>query len=73
MINENPKMTDKEKLQALKDLKGAPNINPDTFPLNCGVEDAGCVDRYDGAEYGYRLGAEAVFEWVDNILNHGEF
>jgi len=37
--------------------------------LHCGVEDRGCCDRYDGADYGYAQGVEACAEWLKNELD----
>jgi len=33
--------------------------------IGCGVEDRGCSDRYEGAEYGYNLALE---EMMQNIV-----
>ena len=30
--------------------------------IGCGVEDRGCSDRYDGAEYGYTLALEEMMQ-----------
>ena len=40
------------------------------FGLHCGVEDRGCTDRYDGADYGYSCGAERALEWASNEAKH---
>lgn len=39
--------------------------------LYCGVEDHGCEDRYQGAEYGYAVGAESVLTWATSIAKKG--
>jgi hypothetical protein len=38
--------------------------------LRCGVEDRGCADRYDGADYGYSSGTERALEWASNEAKH---
>ena len=34
--------------------------------LHCGVEDRGCQDRYEGADYGHTVGVEKALEWASN-------
>jgi hypothetical protein len=34
--------------------------------VHCGVEDRGCSDRYEGADYGYAQGVERALEWASN-------
>lgn len=38
--------------------------------LHCGVEDRGCCDRYDSADYGYTVGVEKGLEWSSNEAKH---
>lgn len=39
--------------------------------VHCGVEDKGCTDRYEGADYGYTQGVERTLEWAQNIAREG--
>lgn len=59
-------------------IVGVGETTPPSFnreAIGCGVEDQGCVDRYDGAEYGYQLAVDEIFQAVvacdDNTL--GQF
>ncbi len=36
--------------------------------VHCGVEDVGCSDRYEGANYGYSEGVRTCAEWLNNII-----
>lgn len=58
-------------LKRLITLEGCPDENPsgdEEFGLHCGVEDIGCNDRYEGANYGYSCGVERVQEWIKNEI-----
>lgn len=53
-------------LKGIAEGKDAPDIDiggESQFGLHCGVEDRGCCDRYDGADYGYSQGVERALEW----------
>ena len=34
--------------------------------LHCGVEDRGCQDRYQGADFGHAVGVERSLEWASS-------
>jgi len=57
---------------AVRSLRGdSPDVDPETHigcGLFCGLEDRAIHDRYEAAAYGYTEGAEAVYEWLNNIL-----
>ena len=36
--------------------------------IGCGVEDAGCISRYDGAEYGFNEAVSNCFQNVSQVI-----
>lgn len=69
-------MTTKERLkialaalERIATCEDAPDIDATgewQFGLHCGVEDRGCQDRYEGADYGHTVGVEKALEWASN-------
>lgn len=58
-------------IQKLRDCEDGPSEDLSGDAQNgvhCGVEDVGCVNRYDGANYGYSKGVAAVYEWLQGML-----
>lgn len=58
-----------ETLKRIFECQDAPDIDiggESQFGLHCGVEDRGCYDRYEGADYGYSQGVERALEWSSN-------
>lgn len=56
-------------LKRIHDCEDAPAIDISgeaQFGLHCGVEDRGCANQYDGANYGYSQGVEKTLEWAVN-------
>lgn len=56
-------------LRNIADLNDSPEIDATAewqFGLHCGVEDRGCQDRYEGADYGHTVGVERALEWAKN-------
>ena len=47
---------------------GFPSEDGDMTGIHCGVEDTGCSDRYEGANYGYAEGVRACREWLESTL-----
>ena len=59
-------------LTAIESFASAPPIDYEIFTgcgLFCGVEDRCCADRYDGAVFGYAIGAESTREWAAGIAH----
>lgn len=57
-------------LNEINNLDGAPDddVGGDMQSgLHCGVEDRGCSDRYQGADYGWNQGVFRMKEWVLGI------
>jgi hypothetical protein len=60
-------------LKRIAECQDSPDIDPggeEQFGLHCGVEDRGCCDRYEGADYGYSRGMERGLEWASNEAKH---
>lgn len=58
-----------EALKRIFECQDAPGIDiggESQLGLHCGVEDRGCYDRYEGADYGYSQGVERALEWSSN-------
>lgn len=54
-------------LRRIADCEDAPDIDASgewQRGLHCGVEDRGCRDRYDGADFGHMVGVEKGIEWA---------
>ena len=61
----------KEALVRISKLHNAPDphlMGDAETGIHCGVEDTGCNDRYEGANYGYSCGVENMEEWVRNEI-----
>ena len=56
----------------LRHFVDAPDEWVESFPLHCGVEDFGCKDRYEGANYGYAEGIKSMKEWIGNITGEDD-
>jgi hypothetical protein len=62
-----------QSLVRIANAESAPDIDIGgemQFGLHCGVEDRGCSDRYDGADYGYSRGVTRALEWAVNEAAH---
>ena len=58
-----------EALRRIANLEDAPDIDASgewRLGMHCGVEDRGCSDRYEGADYGHTVGCEKALEWAQN-------
>lgn len=56
-------------LERIKNCEDSPDIDATgewQFGLHCGVEDRGCTDRYEAADYGHARGVERALEWAVN-------
>jgi hypothetical protein len=59
----------REALVRIANCMDAPDIDAGgeiQVGLHCGVEDRGCTDRYEGADYGYSQGVHRALEWAVN-------
>jgi len=59
-------------LQLIASAEDAPDLEVEgdaRSGLHCGVEDRDLRDRYDGADFGYTVGAEKTLEWARNEAN----
>ncbi len=56
-------------LKRIANAEDAPEIDPCgeiQFGLYCGVEDRGCSDRYEGADFGFAEGSSRMIDWAIN-------
>jgi len=62
----------RDALQLIASGEDAPDLEVEgdaRSGLHCGVEDRDLRDRYDGADFGYTVGAEKTLEWARNEAN----